>query len=229
MSDLTQLEERFRMANPVPDPADPPMTVLTAPTALLEIDERRGTMETKERPAPTPASPARSRRWVAAGVAFAVVVAAVGLGFLLNRGEGPGPATSPDTTLFTGTPTVTFDGTSCVYQGPSEFTLGQPRTFRFVNASPDRFRGSSSKLFTDGLTPAQIESRPFDSQMTVNLGRDIDAGATVEFSGAPGAPVPDEAGTWALTCDPVWPNDGFSGVAATYEVIPPEQASIPEP
>ena len=48
MTDLTSLEDRFRMANPVPDAANPPTTVVTAAAVLLDVEERSGTMQTQK-------------------------------------------------------------------------------------------------------------------------------------------------------------------------------------
>ncbi len=50
MSDLTSLEQRFRAANPVPDPSDPPMAAASAAAALLEFEARSVDMQTEERP-----------------------------------------------------------------------------------------------------------------------------------------------------------------------------------
>ena len=47
MSDLTSIERRFRMANPVPDPSNPPVPASSAAAALLDINARSIEMQTQ--------------------------------------------------------------------------------------------------------------------------------------------------------------------------------------
>jgi hypothetical protein len=78
VNDLTRLEERFRQANPVPDPFDPPMTVTTAATTLLDLEERKVTMQATTVTEPTKRGPQRPLL-IAARVAAVVLLLGVGL------------------------------------------------------------------------------------------------------------------------------------------------------
>ncbi len=80
MSDLTPIEQRFRMANPVPDPSNPPMTVSPAAAALLDIDARSIDMQTQvQEPLEQPLteSPAPKRRLIVALAAATVIIVIV--------------------------------------------------------------------------------------------------------------------------------------------------------
>lgn len=135
MTEQTRMEQRFRAANPVPDPADPPMNAPAAATALLDLEERKGTMQTKEIPNEVAAPPKRPRRGLVAGVALAVVVAAGGFAWWIAPGSAPEEGPSASETA--GAPTITFDGASlsCSYSGPAQFTLGEDSIFTGVNNS----------------------------------------------------------------------------------------------
>jgi len=85
VSDLTRIEERFRMANPIPDPANPPLSASTAAAALLDLEKRRGTMQTDQTTqVPTTVPPQKKRRLVALTAAFAVVAAVAGIAIWLS-------------------------------------------------------------------------------------------------------------------------------------------------
>jgi hypothetical protein len=89
VTDLTRIEEQFRMANPIPDPANPPLRASTAAAALLDL-ERRGTMDTKETRVPTGVATPRRRRSPAlvAAAAFAAVIMIGVVTVLVNSGGG---------------------------------------------------------------------------------------------------------------------------------------------
>jgi hypothetical protein len=75
------------MVNPVPDPADPPMSARTAATTLLELDKRKETMQNT-----TPTQPTRNERrrpWLIAAAAAAIVIIAGASVLLLTRDTGP--------------------------------------------------------------------------------------------------------------------------------------------
>ncbi len=118
MSDLTRIEERFRMVNPVPDPADPPMSARTAATTLLELDRRKETMQN-----PTPTQPTRNERrrpWliVIAAAAIVIIVGVVAFVFVANDGTDVAGSGSRVVQL-------TFDGEQCIYEGPSVLSAGE--------------------------------------------------------------------------------------------------------
>lgn len=81
MNDLTSIEQRFRLANPIPDPSNLPMAASTADAALLDLEARSVDMQTQDPPIRIEPSsrPPRDRRWLilALGAAAAAVVAIV--------------------------------------------------------------------------------------------------------------------------------------------------------
>jgi hypothetical protein len=92
---MTGIEKRFRMANPIPDPANPPVTSTTAAAVLLDMDKRRGTMQTREdSPNAAPqTSPPRRRTGplLAAAALVAVIIVGVGI-WLAPEGDTVAPA-----------------------------------------------------------------------------------------------------------------------------------------
>lgn len=111
MSDLASIEDRFRLANPIPDPANPPMTASTAAALLLDFRERNVSMQTEET---TPKTTPPRRGWnpVLVAVAGFLVVLIVGVGVVLasTRGDDVEPATvttQPPTTATTQPATTT--------------------------------------------------------------------------------------------------------------------------
>ncbi len=109
MSDSTNIEARFRMANPIPDPANPPVSVVTAAAVLLDVEERSGTMQTKE-PITTPTRTRRRRNDLIVGAAafVAVLVAGIVIVLVTATGDESTPATEPSTTVTTAAPTTTL-------------------------------------------------------------------------------------------------------------------------
>ena len=117
MSDLTRIEQRFRMVNPVPDPSDPPMSARTAATTLLELDKRKETMQN-----PTPTQPTRNERrrpWLIVIAAAAVVIIVGVVAFVFVANDGTAVAGSDSRVL-----QLTFDGEQCTYEGPSVLSAG---------------------------------------------------------------------------------------------------------
>lgn len=114
MSDMTGIEERFRMANPIPDPANPPLTAATPAALLRDVEKKRGTMQPQENTSTeTPQAPPPRRRngpLVAAAAFAAVIIVGVGIVLALANNDGGEPATTgttqaPPTT--TAAPTTT--------------------------------------------------------------------------------------------------------------------------
>ena len=90
MSDLTHIEQQFRLANPVPDPADPPVGAPTAAMALLDIETRSIDMQTQQQQVeeqPFPESPRNRTRLIGALVAAAVVILVIVVSVALFGGD----------------------------------------------------------------------------------------------------------------------------------------------
>ena len=131
MSDLTRIEERFRMVNPVPDPADPPMSARTAATTLLELDKRKETMQNT-----TPTQPTRNekrRPWLIAAAAAIVIIAGV-VAFAFVANDGTDVADSDSRVL-----QLTFDGEQCIYEGPSVLSEGEVEVVFHNESSEESF------------------------------------------------------------------------------------------
>ncbi len=106
------------MVNPVPDPADPPMSARTAATTLLKLDKRKETMQNT-----TPTQPTRNERrrpWliVIAAAAIVIIVGVVAFAFVANDGTDVAGSDSRVVEL-------TFDGEQCIYEGPSVLSEGE--------------------------------------------------------------------------------------------------------
>lgn len=100
MSDLTRTEERFRMANPIPDPANPPAAATPAAEVLLDL-ERRRTMQTQgKNPTTTQPRNRRQRRRgpLVAAAAFGAVLV-VGAIVLASGGDNEEPEADAATTV----------------------------------------------------------------------------------------------------------------------------------
>lgn len=96
------------MANPIPDPGNPPVTVVTAAAVLLELEDRSGTMQTQEPITTTPPSQRRRNGLIAAAAAFLVVlIAGVAIVLASATGDETTPITEPPTTVTTVAPTTT--------------------------------------------------------------------------------------------------------------------------
>jgi len=102
MSDIAQL---MREANPVPDAAaalpDDEFSAL-----LLLTRTRSGTVDVQEREISTTSSRGGRRGWVVAAVAFATIIAVLGVAILLARPSGDAPPASTPTTTAPATPTT---------------------------------------------------------------------------------------------------------------------------
>ena len=116
MNEHTQLAERLRMANPVPEPAQPPIGAVSADVVLLQIERRSTDVQTTERETHTANAP--QRRWTGAwyaAAAFAAVIAIVlGVIALLSlNGNDDEPVatttTAPTTTTEATTTTLSAD------------------------------------------------------------------------------------------------------------------------
>ena len=106
------------MVNPVPDPADPPMSARTAATTLLELDKRKETMQNT-----TPTQPTRNekrRPWLIVIASAAIVIIAGVVAFAFVADDGTDVAGSGSRVV-----QLTFDGEQCTYEGPSVLSAGE--------------------------------------------------------------------------------------------------------
>ena len=156
MSDLTRIEQRFRMVNPVPDPADPPMSARTVATTLLELDKRKETMQNT-----TPTQPTRNERrrpWliVIAAAAIVIIVGVVAFVFVANDGTDVADSDSRVVQL-------TFDGEQCIYEGPSVLSAGQGQVeVLFHNESSEESFFNFGRLDEGRTTQEIIEGNADD-------------------------------------------------------------------
>lgn len=155
--------ERLESANPVAD-AD---RLLSGPGAMdafvLAVKERSGILHTTSDQAPievpTELSSTRDRksstkwrrRLVPALVAAVVAIVIAGISIAVLGGS-----TDPDVANVS--PTVTFTGGACEYEGPTEFAVGDRVTFTFVNGSTELGKFELWKV-PDGTTATDISER----------------------------------------------------------------------
>ena len=100
-------------------------------------------------------------------------------------------------------PSATFDGSACVYDGPSEFSVDTEATFTVLNASDKNDVGFSVWKVPDGTTTTDITENTI-----FGIGADIDTDMRVaRFQGSnqPGQEQDlvvalDTPGTWVLNC-----------------------------
>lgn len=146
------------------------------------------------------------RRWRAvAEMAFFVILAG---------------ACGDDDSAASAAPNATFDGSACVYDGPSEFSVDTEATFTVLNASDRNDVGFSVWKVPDGTTTTDITENTI-----FGIGADIDTDMRVaRFQGSnqPGQEQDlvvalDTPGTWVLNC---WngPNPGVDYPATAFTV-----------
>lgn len=187
-------------ANPVPDLSR--LEIEPETLAYSEfVEQRSTTMETDRLAVIDPTRPRRRRRgWLMAAAAAAVVVLLAGLGSwaLLRQG---GDVAGEGEVAGTGEPTVTFDGTTCSYEGPIEFTVGAERNFVYVNASDTRSRLAVGPM-PEGASLDDIGSIEFTTP-----GADLafitsgaEPGDQRPLIASPAPPEPDRAGEWVVVC-----------------------------
>jgi len=93
-------------------------------------------------------------------------------------------------------PTATFDGASCVYDGPDEFEAGSEVTFTLVDTSGTMSVGLGVWKVSEGLTPERIlDEGIFNYGSVVNeLAAEVtDVGFQVTF-------LLSDPGPYALNC-----------------------------
>ena len=116
-------------------------------------------------------------------------------------------------------PMATFDGSSCVYDGPSEFSLDTEATFTVLNASDKNDVGFSVWKVPDGTTTTDITE---NSIFGIGASRTPDMRvARFQGSNQPGVENElvvdlDTPGTWVLNCcNGSEPGDDYPATAFT--------------
>ncbi len=94
-------------------------------------------------------------------------------------------------------PTVTFDGEDCVYEGPDEFDAGSEVTFTLVDVSDTRSVGVAVWALAPGTTAEEILDRGI-----FNRGAQIPESASAEItdSGIRVTYLLSDAGPYAINC-----------------------------
>jgi hypothetical protein len=127
VKDAERIYALYVQANPVPDPDLLPLNPDEAVLLTIEGSPDMITQEpTETHPAPRPPR----RRNLAAAVAVVAVIAVALVATVLVTGDD-GPVAAADAN-----PIITFDGTSCTYDGPTLIEEGEI-TFRFNNSSTE--------------------------------------------------------------------------------------------
>ena len=179
-------------ANPVSDPTA--LTVDTEVGARLEsVEHRSETMQETNVQSIARPEEESSRRRLFAMVGAAAAALAVGLaGFAFFRGAGEVAGVEP---------TLTFDGSTCTYEGRLEFDGGAERLITFVNTS-DALTGLGVFKAVDGTAIENVD--PADIFMSLEPGgisfvADAPSGGQVVVDATVFAPVADD-GDWLLVC-----------------------------
>jgi hypothetical protein len=185
-------------ANPVSDPST--FVIDPETRARLEtIEHWSETMEEGKIRSIEPAPKKSRRNWLVGAGAAAVLVLIVGLGSwaVISGDSGADVAGS-------GEPTVTFDGATCTYAGPTEFVVGIPQTMLFVNTS-DAESDINVWRVADGTTIDDVD--PSDVRGTADY---LNLSTTWFFAALPGNEkvVNGEfyrAGDWLISCQVGFP------------------------
>jgi hypothetical protein len=109
MNEHQQLTGRLRMANPVPDPAQPPFGADDADVVLLEIERRSTTVQTTDRTTQHAIPPQRrwSGAWAAVAAFAAVIIVIAGLIILFGANDTEEPVATTTTEVVTTTTVAT--------------------------------------------------------------------------------------------------------------------------
>lgn len=195
-------------ANPVPDPSS--YAVDPDTVARLEaIEQPSMTMQESELGVIEPTAPRKPRRdWLLAAAA-AILVLIVGLGGWALLRDGSDVVDS-------GEPTVTFDGATCSYEGPTEFELGAERVFTYINNSDTTSRLAVGPM-PEGATLEDIGSVEFTAPGAdlVFTTTGADPGEERSLDAYPSTAIDpaasDRSGEWVVVCQVA----DFNATAAT--------------
>ena len=150
MKDAEFIYSLYVQANPVPDPD---LLPVTRDEAVLLTLERSPDMITEEQVgSPPPPTPPKRRRIAAAVGAAAVLIAAIAAAAILVGGDSmPVAAADAD-------PVVVFDGTTCVYEGPTLIEEGLVE-FAMTSSADEGFNLVTIRMDEPALSQ-QLEGGP---------------------------------------------------------------------
>lgn len=182
MKDNELVYALYVQANPVPDPD---LLSLTRAEAQLLTIERSPDMDTQQRIEVRPTQPARRRRAFALvfGASLVAIGAAVAI-VLLVTGGGDEPVAAADAS-----PRITFDGTTCRYDGPTLIEEGTV-AFTVVNTSTPTIQFVGWNMPPSGLD-AELERTPLGTDMALTPTSPTPDGTMSFLIGGP----PGEEGT----------------------------------
>lgn len=166
MTEQNLLEE-LRLADPAPVDAERPEGVWTSAVVLRQLEQRRRTMQTiKDKPDTSELTvrPKRTRKLLAAAAAVVVAIVAAGVIIATVGGSGGSDVASAEDV------TVTFDGTSCNYQGPAEFPLNARVNWTFINETADPEWKLEINAVPEGTTAEEIMERGVIDLMVADRG-----------------------------------------------------------
>lgn len=173
-------------ANPVSDPST--FVIDPETRARLEtIEHWSETMEEGKLRSIEPAPKKNRRNWLVGAGAAVVLVLIVGLGsWAVIGGDVAG----------SNEPTVTFDGATCTYAGPTEFDVGSVNTFVLQN-NTDAKTGMLVAQIEDGLTMDDVNRIGFEDLALPGktYTRDAEPGGEAVAN-----PVFDEPSPWLVMC-----------------------------
>lgn len=188
MTDTEMVYALYVQANPVPDPEALPLTLAEAE---LLTHERSRDMDTQERIEVRPAPKVRPRRRsLAFGLAAILVVAAVAVSAFLVAGGGDDPVAAADAA-----PRITFDGTTCRYDGPTLIETGTV-AFTVSNTGTEAMQFVGFNMPESSLD-AELERTPLGTNMPLDPTAPMPDGAMSFLQGAlPGA---EGVTSWPMT------------------------------
>jgi hypothetical protein len=208
----------YVQANPV---INPDLLPLTQFEAELLTHERSTDMDTREHidNRRTPRLP--RRRALAFGLGAILVVAAVATAaVLIVAGDGDDPVAAADAA-----PTVTFDGNSCRYDGPTLIEEGVV-TITAVNTGTEMF-DLAGFLMPESRLAAELERTPLGTDMALTPIDPMPSGNMATVTARPGS---EGVGLWTMRegmyiIDCVTYFSGYSDhvwrAATTVEVVAP--------
>ena len=200
----------YVQANPSPHPD---LLSMTPDETEFRSVERSPVMDTQNKTE----VPRRRRRGLAITAGAVVVVAAVaGIGLLIaNSGDELVAAADAN-------PEITFDGSTCVYEGPARIEQGQVN-LTFVNTSDDEMY-AAGWLLNEEVLAAELELQPLGSDRAFPASPPRGANSFI-FNARAGDTATDTpsmaAGTHVIDCARITNVTEHVWRAASVEVVAP--------
>ena len=221
----TDLLRQVQALDPSPATDDLPQGIWSPTVVLATIDERTGTMQTKEREirrsVPEPKGPKFSAVWVAAAAFAAVILIGVVL-LLAPGGDGSAPV-APTTTPTTVAPTTVTPTTVDATPGPEALALVAELGAAFeagdMEAAEALFDPASA-YFTENMTPGVSREIWYRVATNMDVESECALGTVDDFT----VGVPDLAGGTLVVCDDVLvsglePGVVVGGGRVAYEIV----------